>query len=37
MNEVVDYQTGETPAYEQEVVEEQQAPEEEIKTWLKNV
>ena len=31
MNEVVDYQTGETPAYEQEVVEEQQAPEEEIK------
>lgn len=31
MNEVVDYQTGETPAYEQEVVEEQQAPEEEVK------
>ena len=31
MNEVVDYQTGETPAYEQEVVEEHQAPEEEIK------
>ena len=31
MNEVVDYQTGETPAYEQEVVEEHQAPEEEVK------
>lgn len=31
MNDVVEYQTGESPAYEQEVVEEHQAPEEEIK------
>ena len=31
MNDVVEYQTGETPAYEQEVVEEHQAPEEEVK------